>query len=181
VRGSFVLAGIVMFLVSGCGGQGTDPVTEEPDFVLHADQVMFKIRHHMTNGGVRRALLQADTAYLHEASATVDLRRVHLTLYDEHGQERAVLTSLEGRMNTRTEAMTATGEAVLVTDGGSRRIESDELHFDPEQDRIWSERPTTMYENGNVVHGVGFTSDGQMRNVRVQRPTGRFEDLRMDF
>jgi LPS export ABC transporter protein LptC len=171
---------LLVIALAACGDRAADLVASDDMLTMDADQVMFRVRHHMTTGGVRRALVEADTAYLYEATSTVELRTVHVLLYDEHGQQRGTLTSLRGRLNTRTEAMTAEGNVILVTEDGTR-IESEELHFDPEQDRIWSEKATTLWEDGSVVHGDGFTSDGQLRNVRVTRPTGRFEDLRIEF
>jgi LPS export ABC transporter protein LptC len=172
---------LVLVASGACGPRGQDPVAGEEHLAMEADQVMFQVRHYMTSGGVRRALVEADTAYLYEATSLVDLRTVHVIVYDDQGQERGTLTSRTGRLNTRTEAMTAQGNAVLITRAGNRRIESEELHFDPQQDRIWSDLPTTMHEDGNVIRGEGFTSDAQMQNVRVIRPTGRFDDLRIEF
>lgn len=167
-------------VMAACGDQAVEVVASDEHLTMDADQVMFKVRHHMTSGGVRRALVEADTAYLYEAMATVELRKVHLILYDEHGQRRATMTSHSGRLNTRTEAMTAQGNVVLITEDGNR-IESEELHLNPEEDRIWSDLPTTMWEDGTVIRGDGFTSDAQLQNVRVTRPTGRFDDLRIEF
>lgn len=174
-------AAALALVVVGCGAGGQDPIAGEEYLKMPADQVMFDVEHHITKDGVRQALLEADTAYLYEDSARVEVRRVHLTLFNEKGEQTAELTSLGGVLNTRTQAMVARGNVVLVTRTRDRRIETQELHYDPPGDRIWSDVATTLTEGGTVVRGTGFTSDGQLRNLQVRQPTGKVEGLRVEF
>src|SRR5690606_21094199 len=101
--------------------------------------------------------------------------------FDETGAQSGRLTSDLGTLDMRTEAMTARGNVVLFTTETNRRIESAELHFDPAADRIWSDSATTIYENGSVMRGEGFSSDSKLVNVRLVRPTGRLEGVRIEF
>ncbi|MBI4545245.1 MAG: LPS export ABC transporter periplasmic protein LptC [Gemmatimonadetes bacterium] len=167
--------------LAACAGGGADPLAEDNLAGMPSDQVIYGLTHFSTAQGVRRAVLRADTAYVHEDSARIDARRVHLTLFNELGREAADLTAAAGELDIRTEAMTARGNVVLVARQGQKRIETEELHFDPQTDRIWSDVATTLQDAGTVIRGQGFTSDGQLRNVRVRRPTGRVEGLRIEF
>ena len=47
-------------------------------------------------------------------------------------------------MNERTEEMVARGDVVLIVHSDGRRIESPELHYDPNRDRIWSDSTTVQ-------------------------------------
>src|SRR5690606_38937993 len=116
---------------------------------------------------------RADSMYLYEDSAHVSLVGVHLTLFDGLGEESVDLTSETGEMNTRTEAMVARGNVVLTSDEGCGRIETEELHYDPRQSRIWSSVRTVCVEDGSRLEGSGFTSDDDLRNFTLHDPRGR--------
>ena len=165
----FVSSALVAVL-AGCA-PSEETVAGEERQALPADQVMTEVQHDLRDLGVLRARLFADTAYLFEDSAKLHMRPVELTLFDVEGKEIADLTSREGEMDTRTNAMVARGNVVLVTREGDRRIETEELHYDPRADLIWSDVATTYYEGNTKVVGSGFTSDGEMRNVQVKDAT----------
>jgi hypothetical protein len=64
--------------------------------------------------------------------------------------------------------MVARGDVVLrvLTDGS--RLESAEIHYDPENDRIWSDSATVRtLADGTVTSGTAFESDIEFTNVRV--------------
>ncbi|HUH13192.1 MAG TPA: LPS export ABC transporter periplasmic protein LptC, partial [Longimicrobiales bacterium] len=135
---------------------------------LPSDQVIEGVTFTVTQEGVRQALLVADTAYMHQDSSVVDLVGMDLRVFDEAGRENAHVTSATGVLNTRTQAMTARGNARLVTSDGST-ITTEELHYDPAGNRIWSDMPTVMVQRGGTrVEGTGFTSDPEFRNYRIQ-------------
>jgi hypothetical protein len=56
---------------------------------------------------------------------------------------------------------------ILVITEGNKRVESEELHYDPNGDRIWSDSATTMIEPGRVSEGLGFESDLNFRRTVV--------------
>jgi LPS export ABC transporter protein LptC len=164
-------------VLAGCS-QSQNPVAEG-DLALPADQVMSDVQYDVRDLGVLRARLFADTAYVFEDSSKVLMRPVRLTLFDQEGKKAAHLTALEGTMDTRTQAMVAKGHVVLVTEDGNRRIETEELHYDPRADMIWSDLKTTYTEGETKVVGDGFTSDGRMDDVRVKN--GKAQNLKIEM
>lgn len=172
-------------LLAGVGaacGEDTDaPTAGERYTAMDADQVMMDLEHFITQNGVRRALLEADTAFMYEDSAMLRIRPVRLTLYDEAGAVAGEVTAERGTLNTRTDAMTATGNVVVISTEREQRIETEELHFDPNRDRVWSEVETTIHRNGTVLRGTGFESDAQLTNTRLENPQGEVEGLEFDL
>jgi LPS export ABC transporter protein LptC len=171
------LAGLT-FALAACNG-ATAPVDE--DYTpLPADQVGVGVEYITTDNGVRRANLKADTALMFNDSAVVNLQGVHLELYSENGGHQATLTSLRGELNRNTNKMVARGEVVLVVHGqDGSTVWTEELHYDPEQRRIWSDvRTRRRLQNGQEMTGEGFTSDDQFRNFNIRQPSG---DVRIRF
>ena len=160
----------------GCETQAEPPVASEDVASMDADQVMFGVEHFVTGNGVVRGVLRSDTAFMYEDSALIRVRPVSLTLYDEQGAVAGEVTARTGVLNTRTQVMVATGDVVVEEIGGDR-IETEELHFDPNRDRVWSEVATTIHRDGSVLRGSGFTSNTQLTDTRLDAPTGRVEGL----
>ena len=168
---------LTMAAAAACGEEG--PVSGRDFADLPADQVMFDAEYDIKDLGTLRARLHSDTAFVFEDSATIIWRPVDLKLYDTNGGQTAHLTSREGTLDTRTNRMVATGNVVLVTTEGDRRILTEELHYDPRTGRIWSDVPTVVFEGETKLEGRGFSSDEDMQNIEVFKGTG--ENIRIEF
>lgn len=161
-----LLAG-VLFLV-GCGSQEDTPVVSPDLLEMDAEGVMYGMRSMITVEGVREGMVSADTAYFYEDSANVELRQLSLTVYTEEGQERALVTAALGWLNLDTNEMVARGNAVLTVRTDNRIIESAELHYDPNEDRIWSDSATVQRLDGVVSEGSSFESNLDFTNVLIR-------------
>ena len=166
----------LMLVLLGCETQAEPPVASGEVASMDADQVMFGVEYFVTGNGVVRGVLRSDTAFMYEDSALVRVRPVNLTLYGEQGDTAGVVTARSGLLNTRTQVMVANGDVVVQEVGGDR-IETDELHFDPNRDRVWSEVATTIHRDGTELRGSGFTSNTQLTDTRIETPRGRVEGL----
>lgn len=165
--GAILLLGAAVPLAGACDGLGGEPVGEDVP-PIQASQVMYALQHEITVDGVREAQVVADSAYFFDDSTSVHLFGVDLRVYSEDGQERAHVTSRTGSLDTRTQAMVSRGDAVVVTGNGARTIRTEELHYDPAADRVWSDVPFVMEESRRTTRGSGFSSDAEFRNVRVE-------------
>jgi LPS export ABC transporter protein LptC len=170
-----LLLGLGIILLAACGGGSQGPAAGEVPTSLQADKVVIGTSHYITVNGVRQALLKADTAYFHDDAQPIEFRQVHLTIYGATGEVAAIMTAETALLNPRTEIMEARRNVVVIAPEDDRRVETDELHYDPSLDRIWSDRPTTLIQAGKATYGDGFTSDGRGQNVKVIRPRGHVE------
>jgi LPS export ABC transporter protein LptC len=167
--GLFVLA-----LVAGaCSEEPETPVAASELQELEADQAVFGMRMYITVEGIREALLYADTAYTYRDSVEIDVRSLQLTLYGETGNERAFVTANRGAVDPNTQRMQARGNVVLTIPEQNRRIESSQLNYDPNRDRIWSDTATVMIHDGRRSTGDAFESDLDFTSVRIFGARGR--------
>jgi hypothetical protein len=69
--------------------------------------------------------------------------------------------------------MVARGDVELLVHTDSSRIESQEIYYDPDSDRIWSDSATVRtLANGTVTRGSAFESDIEFTNVRILNVRG---------
>lgn len=152
-----------------CQGEGTAPPRVMGSAMADsADQMMFGISTLLTDRGVLNAELESDTAFFFDENTRIELRGVKLTFYTRTGERNSVLTSREGTYNTRQSHMEARGTVVVVTEDG-RRLTTEQLRYDQIRNEISSDSAFVLTEPGRRLEGVGFTSDPNMNNVRVNR------------
>ncbi len=175
------VAALATGALAACDNSGTEPRAAQDYPQLPADYVLSNIKHYLTEDGIRRGVLNADSAYFYADSARADLRKVHLLLYNETGQAVADLTSKTGQLDQRTNAMIARGNVVLVARDGSQRVETQELHYDPTGHRIWSDVASTIYQNGGRTQTDGFSADDQLKNITMNRVRGTVQANKVTF
>ena len=71
---------------------------------------MFGTRFNMTDHGMERAVLLADTAFFFNDNTRVELEHVNATFYTATGAKDATLTSRHGTYHTQTGVMSARDE-----------------------------------------------------------------------
>jgi LPS export ABC transporter protein LptC len=157
---------------SACGDRSVAPPTRA-GLADSADQVMYGARFNLTDRGVMRAELEADTAYFFEDNTRVEMDNVHTIFFTQGGVRDAVLTSRHGRYNTRAGDMVAYGNVVVITEAG-RRLTTEELQYNQARNEFYSDSAFTMTEPGRELSGIGFRSDPNMNNVRVLRGASGF-------
>ena len=151
-----------------CRQESTTPrIVSDAD--LPADQIVYGLHHVMTNNGVRSAVLDGDTAYVHEEGDRLDLTGVELRFFTETGRESGHLTSDTGEYEVGAGLFTARGNVVLITEGpkGQRRLETEELFYQIETEDLWSDRDFVLVENGQTTRGASFRTDAQAQTWEV--------------
>ena len=157
-------------LLAACQEKGvTPPVTQTA--ADSADQILFGLFHHVTEQGLKRSLVEADTAYLYDATQTAELKKVKVTFYDENGGINSILTANEGTYFQQNGAMTARGNVVGTSPDG-RTLRTSELRYDPNTKKVSTDKSFTFDRGGDHLEGDGFTSDVDFRNIVVDRPRG---------
>jgi len=151
---------------AACQDTGATPPVATKAAVDTADQTLFGIRLVLSDHGVQRALLQADTAFTYEDNTRTDLRVVRSTFYTETGVKNGTLTSREGTYNVRSGIMEGRGNVVVISTDG-RKLETPQLRYDPGRNEISSDSSFVMTTPTDVVTGIGFTADPNLNTVRV--------------
>lgn len=165
---SFVFTVLVLasILSSACTTKKQPPVATHSPLADSADQIMYGARFNLTDKGLERAQLEADTAYFFEDNTRIELEKVHTTFYTAMGAKDAVLTSQRGTYNSRTTNMVARKNVVVVSEDG-RRLTTPELIYNQQTNQISSDSAFVMTEPGRRLEGIGFRSDPSMNNIKV--------------
>ncbi|MGH7530067.1 MAG: LPS export ABC transporter periplasmic protein LptC [Gemmatimonadales bacterium] len=167
-RGVFFYA--VCWTILACD-DGTRPVATQ-SALDSADQVLLGMTHYVTESGVQRARVRADTAYFFTPTQRAELRNVHVTFYDAQGVATSTLTAREGTHYWRTGDMEARGNVVVVRnkDGGTMRTAV--MTYDQRRNEVSSDSAFVFDAPDRHIEGRGFTSDPEFKNITAQGPQG---------
>lgn len=159
-----------LLLVVACK-TGT-PVTATQAALDSADQVLIGMSHFVTDAGVLRAKVQADTAYFYSGPQRAELRNVHVTFYDVAGKPTSTLTSKEGTHHWRTGDMEARGNVVVVRDRDRATMRTEVMDYSQVRNEVSSDKPFVWDEPDRHVKGDGFTSDPEFQKITAKRIVG---------
>ena len=160
---------VVAFLAAvsvACSPKKQPPVAAHSPLADSADQVIYGLRFRLTDAGLFRAELHADTAYFFEDNTRIEMEPVNTTFFTPTGAKDAVLTSKRGTYNSRTSNMVARKNVVVVSEDG-RRLTTEELKYNQQKNEISSDSAFVMTEPNRRLGGIGFRSDPNMKNIQI--------------
>ena len=134
-----------------------------------ADQVHFHLVHHLTIDGVRRVILEADTAFFYMRAQTAEMIGVKVRFYSPEGIHTSTVTSLEGTYNWKSQSMEARRNVVAVTPD-DRRLTTDTLRYDRSKNEISGPSAFLFCAPDRQLEGDAFVSDPEFRRVETTRP-----------
>lgn len=170
---------VVLLVLAACSGSGDGAVITSEFQDLPADRVLYGTTFATTVKGIRQAVTRADSMYVEEDSTTAQMYGVRLEMYDTLGRRTADLRSLRGSVNNRTNKLVARGKVVLVLSDG-RQLETEELNYDPEQHRIWSDVFTRMrHPDGGSTTFETFSTDDKFLSPGGTGMRGRIPGLKL--
>lgn len=160
------LAGVAT--VAGCRKSDKAVVARTATTADSADQIFYKLRTLLTDRGVMRAELLADTGYSFDENTRYELRVVSTTFFNKEGAKDGTLTAKRGTYNIRANVMEAR-QNVVITGVDGKRLSSPMVRFEQFRNMIVSDSPFVLVEGERQLEGIGFESDPQMLNVKVRQ------------
>lgn len=167
--GGLLVVGLV--LLTACGEE-ENPEPVGPEFrELEADQVMVGVEHYMTRDGVRRAHLEADTAYFLSESSSVMVRHYTVDFFDPEGGLRSVLTARQGIYDMQSGDMQARGDVVVVDPDESQRLMTERLLYDASTGKLESDVDFLLLRGRDTIRGTGFVTDPGLDSLTTRQPS----------
>jgi LPS export ABC transporter protein LptC len=165
-----VLSVLSALSAAACEEAGVKPTAtvQAPD---SADQVLEGFSHYVTNEGVRRSRVEADTAFFYEPTQVTELHKIKVVFYSLKGEEGSTLTAKRGTYRWQDGSMQADGDVVVISPDG-RRLKTETLRYESATNTIMTDKPFTFDRGTEHLEGNSFRSDPDFRNVITDRPRG---------
>lgn len=161
----------VAALLGACSdvGRPAGSATTEGTLLDSADQVAFGFRTAITDRGILRAEVFADTALFLEQGTRVSLRRVNADFYGATGAKEATMVGHLANYDTRNQMLEGWGDVVITSVDG-RVLRTPQIRYNRSLNQITSDSAFVLTEPGQrEVRGVGFRTDPNLTFINVQR------------
>lgn len=146
--------------------------TDTGEAVEQPDQESWESTIILTRDGKRMAEVWAGyLASYNKRNETMLKDSVHVDFYDREGRHKSVLTSREGMVDNKTKNLTAFGNVVVVSDSGIV-LETEELMWDNQKQKIISEVPVKFTTLIDTLIGDSFISDPDLVNYEIKNARG---------
>lgn len=162
-------------LLAALVGAACSDVTEQRTTIADgslldsADQVAFNSRTVLTDAGLLRAEIFADTTLFLSQNTRISMRVVHGVFFNAQGSRDATVTADRAQYDTKAQILEAYGN-VIVTAVDGRVLKSPMLRFESSQNQILSDSAFVLTEpDGKELRGVGFRADPNLEVVTVLR------------
>ena len=170
---AFVLcaAAIVAAATAACSKTSKTPVVATPGIADSADQVLFNTRTVLTNGGIQRAELFADTTYVLDNQTRFDLRRVKLNFTKDNGAPNGTMTADHGVYNINSRILEGWGNVIITLVDG-RTLKSPHVIYNQPINQLSSDTAYTLSNGDKTATGIGFNADPGFTHYQCLRQCG---------
>jgi LPS export ABC transporter protein LptC len=167
MRYGLFAVGCAVVLAVGCSRPGSaPPVATRASLADSAEQVMLNVRSLLTDRGVQRGEMFADSVYVFDENTRFELRKVRSTFNTPTGVQDGTMSADRGRYSLRQQVLEGFGNVVITTTDG-KRLTSPQLRYNQATNEVSSDTSFTLVEPGRTVSGVGFRSDPQLTHFRI--------------
>jgi LPS export ABC transporter protein LptC len=130
----------------------------------------------MTSGGLRQALINADTLYVFEHEDSTIAVHVKIDFFNDAGIYQSTLTAKRGLVRQKQESFSVWGDVVVKND--TSRLETQSLHWDAKRSLITTDDFVRFERRGDVITGYGLEADNRLDNVKILRDVkGKISDI----
>jgi LPS export ABC transporter protein LptC len=162
-----LVVAIAVLALAACG-RTTQPPAARATLADTAEQVMYDVHTMLTNSGVKRGDMFADTVYVFDDQTRFVMLNVRATFNTETGAPNGTLRGERGTYKFREKLLEGFGN-VVVTSTDGRRLVSNHLKYSQLSNEITSDSAFTLTQLDRVQRGIGFTSDPNVTVFRCHR------------
>ncbi|UCG44195.1 MAG: LPS export ABC transporter periplasmic protein LptC [candidate division WOR-3 bacterium] len=161
---------VSVLLLGGCGEEQNESGT-----TVLPSQIVEGFVLHESSSGTRLYTLEAETAYVYDAEARVDVFMPRVTFYDREGAVHATLDADRGAIFSETDDLVARGN-VLVETRDSTRLRTDSLTWNNREQLVRTDAHVVIQTPKGKVEGIGLVSDAGLERIEIlSEVTGRSE------
>jgi LPS export ABC transporter protein LptC len=162
--------GLLMVAALGaCRDEATPPAVLQGATPLDsAEQFMVGMTTTVHERGVKRADIAADSAFLYDNSARIEMNGVNAEFFTSTGVRDAIMTSKRASYDVRVDSLQAWGDVVIVSTDG-RTLKTPFLRYNRVLNEISTDSVFTITEPDRVISGIGFISDPGLNTLRIKQ------------
>ncbi len=163
---------VFIFVFVNCGRDSLEDLSARISLQDVPDQETWDFSLRLTSEGISQAKVEAGHMVKFNAKGIYELdQSVVVDFFDKEGRHTSKITSDSGFVEESGNFMTAKGNVKAVSDSGIVLL-SEELKWDKDSEKIYTDKFVTIYSEGDTINGYGFESDQEIRKWKIIKPVG---------
>jgi LPS export ABC transporter protein LptC len=138
-----------------------------PDRITYTAEYLYSDSGRVTNR-IRAGMI---SEFMGEHPRTEMSEGVELRFFDRNGREGSRLTAQRGTITPEDDRMQVDGDVVFVNARGER-LETEQLIWSQDSDRVWTDRPVRIRRAHDIIHGQGLDAEQDFSRYTVRNITG---------
>lgn len=98
---------------------------------------------------------------------------VYIEFYDEKQTRTSTLRANAGKYSKAKQLYTVTGNVVIIDSVKAQKMNTEELNWDPNKQKIFTDKFVTIQTKNEVIKGQGLEAKQDFSNWRILNPSGR--------
>lgn len=157
-------------LVLGCSKTAEPPQTAAEQ--EYPEQEMFGARISFYTEDRLATVIEAGRVIQYEKQNLIILDSgIVADFFDEYGTPRTRIWADSGTAHENTRNLNAYGHVVARSDSGEQ-LETEILRYDNTRGLILADGPVKISTPTDTIYGLGFRADKNLKNWKVDQPTG---------
>lgn len=162
---------VAVAALASCRKETKPPVVGGPSLADSAEQVIYDGHSLLTDRGVKKGEMFADTIFVFNDQTKFALRRVRATFNTETGAPNGTLRGDRGTYDLRSRTLEGFGN-VVVTSTKGEKLTSNHLRYVETSNLISSDSAYTLVKQDEIQRGIGFTSDPNLTAFHCLKACG---------
>jgi LPS export ABC transporter protein LptC len=160
-----LLSGAVLS-AAACQSAPRTPVAAGSSMADSAEQVVFGLHAVITNDGILRGDLFADTAFVFDDQTRFVMRVVRVNFTKDNGAPNGTMRGDRGEYSMRTALLDGWGNVVVTTVDG-KTLKTPQLRYSKLANLISSDTSFVMTDGDRVETGIGFRTDPNLDHMQT--------------
>ena len=149
------------------------------DFVSDKEQAIEQIKGaellHTENGKIKvRIVADKIERFQNQQPGLIFSEKIQVYFYNDSSELRSTLMANDASIDEDAEIMLAQNN-VILTSHDDKKLETEELVWDEQQKKIYTDKKVKITTGKEVVYGEGFTSNSDFTEYSIIKIHGTFD------
>jgi LPS export ABC transporter protein LptC len=154
--------------LAACGETAAPPPVQNVSQLDSADNFLVGVTTKVIDGGVLRADVEADSAYLFDNNARATLMNATMTFMTSTGVKDGIMTADLVKYDMRADSLHAYGNVHVTTTNGETLV-TPYLRYSKSANEVSTDSAFTLTGPDRNLQGIGFVSDPGLNSIQVKQ------------
>ena len=133
------------------------------------------VKMYYSESTIKKVILNAVTLMEYSNGDREFPKGIYIEFFEPDGGLSSTLKSNEAYFDKKKNLWKATGDVIVKSIVENQQLNSEELYWKPDTEKIYTDKFVTIRMQNEVIYGSGFESTQDFREYTIKNPKGEFD------